>query len=60
VLGASRGALVVDGYTGYNEVTQPGGRERIGCWAHVRRKIFEARDTAPTEAQQGLMLIGEL
>lgn len=60
VLGATTGALVVDGYTGYNEVTQPGGRERIGCWAHVRRKIFDARDTAPAEAQVGLGLIAEL
>jgi transposase len=60
VLGATTGALVVDGYTGYNQVTQPGGRERIGCWAHVRRKIFDARETAPAEAQVGLNLIAEL
>ena len=40
VLGASAGALVVDGYTGYNAVTQPGKRERVACWAHVRRKIL--------------------
>lgn len=60
VLGSTTGALVVDGYTGYNEVTQPGGRERVGCWAHVRRKIFDARETAPAEAQAGLALIAEL
>ena len=60
VLGASEGALVVDGYTGYNEVTQPGRRERVGCWAHVRRKIFDACDTAPAEAKVGLNLITEL
>jgi transposase len=60
VLGASEGALVVDGYTGYNEVTQPGRRQRIGCWAHVRRKIFDARDTASEQADRGLALIAEL
>ena len=60
VLGASAGSLVVDGYTGYNEVTQPGRRQRIACWAHVRRKIFDARDTAPEAAKVGLALIAEL
>lgn len=60
VLGQSAGALVVDAYTGYNQVTRPGLRERIGCWAHVRRKIFDARDTAPEAAKIGLDLITEL
>jgi transposase len=32
----------------------------VASWAHVRRKIFDARDTAPVEAAQGLNLIGEL
>jgi transposase len=60
VLGNSTGALVVDAYTGYNAVTRPGRRDRIGCWAHVRRKIFDARDTAPEAASVGLALITEL
>jgi len=37
VLGGTTGALVVDGYTGYNPVTLPDGRTRVGCWAHARR-----------------------
>jgi transposase len=60
VLGDSVGALVVDAYTGYNAVTRPSRRECIGCWAHVRRKIFDARDTAPETARVGLDLIAEL
>ncbi len=60
VLGQSAGALVVDAYTGYNQVTRPGLRERIGCWAHVRRKIFDACETAPEAAKVGLDLITEL
>jgi transposase len=56
VLGASKGKLVVDGYTGYNRVTLPGGRERVGCLAHVRRRFFEALSTAPN-AQRALDLI---
>jgi transposase len=34
VLGNSKGDLVVDGYTGYNQVTTPDKRRRSGCNAH--------------------------
>lgn len=60
VLGASEGALVVDGYTGYNVVTDPGGRARGGCWCHGRRKFFEARESAPAEAAHAITLIRRL
>lgn len=46
ILGGTRGTLVVDGYTGYNNVTDPEGRARGGCWSHLRRKAFEARTEA--------------
>ncbi|HEY8945145.1 MAG TPA: IS66 family transposase, partial [Polyangiaceae bacterium] len=46
ILGGTRGTLVVDGYTGYNNVTDPEGRARGGCWSHLRRKAFEARSEA--------------
>jgi transposase len=59
VLGNGKGELVVDGYTGYNHVTTPGGRARVGCWAHVRRKFFDAIPTAP-RAQEMVDLILEL
>ena len=59
VLGGTVGALVVDAYTGYNAVTVPQGRVRVGCWAHVRRRFFEALTTAP-EARQAMDLILEL
>lgn len=49
VLGSSPGTLLVDGYTGYNQVTTPDSRERAGCWAHVRRKFFDAQEQAPEE-----------
>jgi transposase len=57
VLGGTQGTLLIDGYTGYNRVTDVDGRDRAGCLAHVRRKIFDALSTAPTEARQGLDLI---
>lgn len=46
-LGGTAGYLVVDGYSGYNDVTGDGGRTRVGCWAHARRKFYEALATAP-------------
>lgn len=33
------GHLVCDGYDGYNKLTEV---NRCGCWAHVRRKFFDA------------------
>ncbi len=56
VLGGTRGALVVDAYTGYNAVTVPEGRVRVGCWAHCRRRFFDALATAP-EAREAMDLI---
>jgi transposase len=60
VLGGTTGTLVVDAYTGYNRVTDVDGRERAGCLAHVRRKIFEALTTSPVQARHGLELILEV
>ncbi|HXH25037.1 MAG TPA: IS66 family transposase [Vicinamibacterales bacterium] len=59
LLGGTTGALVVDGYTGYNAVSDVNGRTRVGCHAHVRRYFFDALATAP-EAQRALDLIREL
>jgi transposase len=59
VLGGTTGSLVVDAYTGYNDVTDVDGRTRAGCWSHARRYLFRALDTAP-EARDGLDLILEL
>jgi transposase len=59
VLGDSKGVLVVDMYTGYNEVTSTGKRRRSGCLAHARRKLFDALAYAP-EAQAALDLIRDV
>jgi transposase len=59
VLAGTRGYLLVDAYSGYNAVTLPEGRIRVGCWAHVRRRFFDALSTAP-EAQGMLELILDL
>ena len=59
VLGGTTGSLTVDGYTGYNIVTDVDGRDRTGCWSHARRHLFDALTTAP-EAREGLDIILEL
>ena len=59
VLGASKGTLVVDAYTGYNQVTKPADRERAGCLAHGRREVFDAKKYAPS-MQVALDLILDL
>lgn len=59
VLGGTTGTLTIDGYTGYNVVTDVDGRERCGCWSHSRRYLFDALPTAP-EARDGLDIILEL
>lgn len=59
VLSGTKGALTIDGYTGYNVVTDVDGRERTGCWSHARRYLFDALATAP-EARDGLDIILDL
>jgi hypothetical protein len=60
VLAASKHAAQEAGRGGCVHRLQPchsaGGRVRVGCWAHVRRRFFEALSTAP-EAQQALDFI---
>lgn len=58
VLGDSTGRLVVDPFTGYNAVTKPGQRERAGCLAHARRKLFEQREHPQTK--EPLDIIGDI
>lgn len=59
VLGGTTGKLTIDGYTGYNVVTDVKGRERRGCWSHARCCLFDALPYAP-EAREGLDLIMEI
>jgi len=37
------GALMVDGYSGYNAACNKNNITRLGCWAHARRKFIEAQ-----------------
>ena len=37
------GAIQSDGYIVYNHFEGMEGKELLGCWAHARRKFFEAK-----------------
>ena len=55
-----RGVLLSDGYTAYAHYTKKTGLTHAQCWAHTRRKLFEAKGVEPAIAAQGLDLIGGL
>jgi transposase len=59
LLEGSKGVLLVDGYSGYNDVEKVSSRRRAACHAHVRRYFFESLKTAPV-AQEILDLITDL
>lgn len=59
-----RGYLMTDDYAGYNAIAVQEGVERLGCWAHARRKFIEAQKTQPKgktgRADMALNLINKL
>lgn len=62
LLGPSyRGLLQSDGYEAYAAYVQAhAGVEWLGCWAHARRRFFEAAAERPKTAARVLGLIGRL
>jgi transposase len=56
------GYLQADAYGGYDGIfTGSNGRIiEVACWAHARRKFYEARANAPREANQVLELVQQL
>jgi transposase len=59
-LGAWKGTLLTDGYSGYDEVVARNGIVRAGCWAHARRKLKEALDAGTREAALVLVHVQRL
>jgi transposase len=57
-----RGFLQADAYGGYDGIFlgSSGTIVEVACWAHARRKFFEARTDAPREANQVLEWIRQL
>ncbi|SIS93864.1 IS66 family transposase [Neptunomonas antarctica] len=42
-----KGALMTDGYEGYNAVCVSNELTRLGCWTHARRKFIDAQRQQP-------------
>lgn len=58
-LGDWHGALMVDDYSGYKQLF--GEVTELGCWAHARRKFFDAHHASASPlAAEALRRIGEL
>src|SRR5277367_408958 len=57
-----RGYLPADAYGGYDGIFLRPGSEivEVACWAHARRKFFDAQKSSPREAHQVLDWIGQL
>ncbi|MDP3979621.1 MAG: IS66 family transposase [Pseudomonas sp.] len=59
-----RGYLMTDDCPSYNAVAAQAGVERLGCWAHARRKFVEAQKVQPKgktgRADMALSLINKL
>ncbi len=55
-----QGPVLADGYVGYSRLGKMPGINLAYCWAHVRRKFFDAQGDYPEEANEVLDLIDEL
>lgn len=56
-----RGLLQADAYTGFNRLYEQGKIIEAACWAHVRRKFYDAYQAhASPIAEEALRRIGEL
>ena len=56
----ARAVLQTDGYAVYAQYAKKSGLTHAQCWAHSRRKVFEAKDIEPEHAEQALAWIGAL
>jgi transposase len=55
-----RGYLQADAFSGYDGLYAGPDVTEVACWAHVRRKFFEARTSAPVPAHAALARIRQL
>jgi transposase len=54
------GYLQADAFTGYDRLCARPEVTKVACWAHVRRKFYECRTTAPVPAHEALARIRQL
>ncbi len=58
VLRGYEGFIQTDGYEGYQELGSQPGIAHVGCWAHARRKFFEAREVSKNKGSADVALSG--
>ncbi|WP_291169179.1 IS66 family transposase [Gimesia sp.] len=54
------GYLQADAYAGYEELYRSGRIQQVLCWAHARRKFYDARTVQPEAAHRALSFIQQL
>jgi transposase len=54
------GYLQADAFSGYDCIYAGGQIIEVACWAHARRKFFDARSSSPAEASLILQMIWRL
>ena len=47
-----QGAIMADGYAGYDALCREQGIKRLGCWAHARRRFVEGRQGRGQEEEE--------
>jgi hypothetical protein len=52
--------LQADAFAGYDGIYAAGTVKQVLCWAHARRKFFEAKESQPREAHSALAFIARL
>jgi len=63
LLAGYEGALMLDGYEGYEPVCREQGLTRLGCWVHARRKfvdVSKASKKKNSQAAYAIKLIAKL
>jgi transposase len=55
-----KGYLQADAFSGYDGIYVKGSVIEVACWAHARRKFFDAKDTDARRAAEMLAMVGRL
>ena len=59
-LGSWKGFLQADAYAGYDKLYARGDVTEVACWAHTRRKFFDAQESDPARSLWMLEMIRRL
>jgi transposase len=60
LLAGFAGYLQADAFSGYDRLCAGVNVIRVACWAHARRKFYDAWNTAPLPAHEALARIRQL